>query len=325
MKYILLLIVLLTAPAFATYAPEEMCVIPWGDSTNQIKIEQPGYDESEGGYQYLIPGGGPQEALVDMGNNIYVISKSLEYFKAFDKTGREILNLDTEYNSNGDSIPLRPISNFYVDSKSNIYLECSNPISTDILVLDKNGTLIDRLNPCQEGTGGNTALLEGFGYDDLISIGCEYGWHYTYYNHEIKEGGSGAYKARDGYYYYAYPTRDDQIKFSKFRNASITGKPDSLYEKIIPMDSSMKSCEFLGVDDSMNIFLKVYKVTSNRAESGVRIYNTKYEVIDEFWFDPAKENRYLMRINSPSFRRDGSIYEFRCLDDGLHVIRWSRK
>lgn len=75
----------------------------------------------------------------------------------------------------------------------------------------------------------------------------------------------------------------------------------------------------------MNIFLKIYKETSKGLDIGVRIYNTKYDIIDEFWFDPVKENRYLMRMENPLFRHNGNIYEFRFLDDGLHVIRWSKQ
>jgi hypothetical protein len=324
-KNILALLFLLAAPALAAYAPKEMCVIPWGDSANQLKIEQPWYDESEEGHQYLVPGGGPKYGFIDNNENVYINSESLMYLKAFNSDGEEILNLDTKYSINGDTIPLRPIMDFYVDFNSNIYLQCSNPISTDILVLDKTGNLIDRINPCQLGTGGNTAFLEGYGYDDLISIGCAYGYYYTYYKCAITEGGSDAYKARDGSYYFAYIDRNEQLKFSKETNVSLSGKPALFEEKYFPLDTSLAGCRFLGVDDSMNIYMAIFRKGSDGIDAGIRLYNTSFEVIDQFWFSPFRENHYLMRMDSPFFRHDGNIYEFRCLDDGLHVIRWSRK
>jgi len=55
----------------------------------------------------------------------------------------------------------------------------------------------------------------------------------------------------------------------------------------------------------------------------IQVYDINYLLKDEFIL-PQVTNKYYLTLQ-PFLRSDGNVYEFRCLDDGLHVIRWSRK
>jgi hypothetical protein len=48
-------------------------------------------------------------------------------------------------------------------------------------------------------------------------------------------------------------------------------------------------------------------------------YNLKSKVVF-----PLAENIYKWFIK-PFVSHDGTIYEFRCLDDGLHVVKWTKQ
>jgi len=55
----------------------------------------------------------------------------------------------------------------------------------------------------------------------------------------------------------------------------------------------------------------------------VWVYDLEYNLLDIASF-PQYESRYDCRLD-PFVACDNSIYEFRCLDDGLHVIKWTKQ
>lgn len=61
----------------------------------------------------------------------------------------------------------------------------------------------------------------------------------------------------------------------------------------------------------------------NENRPSVLVYNSKYEKVYEI-IPPEYTNMYDWRMGY-FVRPDGIVYEFRCLDDGLHVIKWSKQ
>jgi hypothetical protein len=324
-KYILALIVLLTAPALAAYAPEEMCVIPWGNNVDQLKVLEPHYEDSEGGVDYLIPTGGPNQAIVDMNDIIYVSSAIPGYFKGFDLNGNATIDFSPGSQNYNDSLFEGSVQKFYVDSLSRIYFQSRSPRDF-IAMADTSGHVLSALNPFGESSNINIEII-GFNSQDIISTLCWYKGYYTYKNGVFMEGGSTAWLARDGNYYDATIQKNRIIKFWKFNNPDLDDKPLNLDTLLVPLLGNSDGFIFLGLDDETNIYLLTTKATTQDYiyDHGIQIYNNQFKLMQEFSFPPTEKNTYMWYKPEPYIRRDGNIYEFRCLDDGLHVIRWSRK
>ena len=77
---------------------------------------------------------------------------------------------------------------------------------------------------------------------------------------------------------------------------------------------------FLGIDKNMFLYLLF---EDNNFNKRIRTYTINYVLVDEIHL-PKFASKYFLSI-WPFLRSDGTIYEFRDLEDGLHVIRWSRQ
>jgi hypothetical protein len=326
MKYILLLIVLLTAPALAAYAPEEMCVIPWGDSVNQLKIALPFHEDiyntpSDSTDDWIELGGGPNIGVVDKNENVYFASYDFQQLKSFNVSG------ELKYDISMDSPSFTPnlyqswISNMYVDSLERLYV-VGGSRQDYVALIDNRGNLIEKLSPYGENSG---IIIDNIfpNSEDAFSFICRNGTRYTYKNNEFSEGGAIGWKAIDEKYYYATVVRQDSIKFLKYQNSDLNGVISGLQTIIKPYTNTVSDkSHFLGVDENLDIYL--YQKGTSPLVCKVIIYDNSFNYKETIDFK-AKENKY-MRYMIPYMRpSDGNIYEFRCLDDGLHVIRWSKK
>jgi len=306
-----------------SFEKTEILLIPWGDDIDNLSIIEPHLEDSEGGIKYLMPSGGPRQGFVGMNDVIYISSEAPGYFKAFNIEGKAVINFTPSEANYNDSLFLGSVSNFYVDSLSNIYFESFSPRSF-ITICNSIGNIIQRLYPCGDSSHAIVSLI-GWGYADILNLECWNNGFYSYSNTTVVPGGSCSFKARDGNYYDAIKVPIAKVKFIKFANATISGEADSLETKLIPMTDNITGCKFIGVDDSMHIILNIFHEDSVRIDEGIQIYNTNYDLLSEFWFDPIQQNRFLVKMDGPFLRHDGNIYEFRCLDDGLHVVKWERK
>ena len=120
------LIIFLCAPALAAYQPEEMCVIPWGDSANQLKIGIPNYEDVNftpaDSNDDFVGTTGPSQGFVDKNENSYLASHDFMQLKGFEAI--LILSLiiprETEI-----YIPIyirTELTKIYIDSISRIYV-----------------------------------------------------------------------------------------------------------------------------------------------------------------------------------------------------------
>ncbi len=131
------------------------------------------------------------------------------------------------------------------------------------------------------------------------------------------------WRAKDDYYYGASLLDSTTIRFVKARKPDINDISQDLQEALVNVpDSMLLFLDFLGVDDYMNIYLSV--VGNDLAQASVLIYDTMFQLVAKLTLPPSP-NRYQWYMTPFMRPSDGNIYEFRCLDDGLHVIRWTRK
>jgi hypothetical protein len=78
----------------------------------------------------------------------------------------------------------------------------------------------------------------------------------------------------------------------------------------------------LGLDQEFNSLIYVIKPTYQE-DRMVMIFNGEYNLTDEILLADSS-NRYYW-ILPPFLRADGILYEFRVLDEGLEIIRWSKE
>jgi hypothetical protein len=317
--------IIIAAPALAAYAPEEMCVIPWGDSANQLKIGLPNYEDVNftpaDSSDDFVGTAGPSQGVVDKSENCYFTSHHFMQFKGFGRDSHRIFDYskgEPEYNG---ELFKSAIRNIYVDSMSNIYVVDGTRYDY-ISIVDTTGHLLEKISPHEPNSG---IIIYNFypNSNDILTIGCKDRTFYTYQNGEIRDGGNSGWKAIDGYYYTARFEDSAHLTFVKYRDPDIHGVLSDLEETTIAItDNSPYDIEFLGVDNDMNLYL--YLIGPRPSDGRVLVYDTAYNLKEEIIF--AQERNQYMWYMAPYMRpSDGNIYEFRCLDDGLHVIRWSKK
>ena len=311
--------------AGAAYEPNEMFTILWGDSSNQLKISMPYYEDVNGtpsdSTDDWIEFSGPKMGVVDRQDNISFASYFFMQLKGFDRTGRLIFDCSENTTRYNQGIFKSGIANIFIDSLSRIYVVDGSHFDY-IAVIDTACNIIDMISPHGIGSG---IVVYGFspGAADKLSIFCKDGTNYLYSDGAISAGAGAGWLSGDGYYYYSTLVDSSQIRFTKYHNPDITGTGTDIQEIYKPLEKhEYYYSEFLGVDDSMNLY--VYLVGPTPAESRILIYDISFNYTTEIDF-PLDYNKFGWYITPYMRPSDGNIYEFRCLDDGLHVIRWSKQ
>jgi hypothetical protein len=310
--------------AMAEYISEDMCVIAWGDASDQLKISGPSYDyltyppgDSGDGWEDI---GGPERGIADGRENLYFLSTHFVQLKGFGPDGHLIFDYSKDapgYNKPFFDLALRRI---YVDSLSRIYIQ--DELRDHIAVVDTASHLLQQLTPHRVGQG--VEILEIFpGSDDALTLRVENDIYFTYARGAFNRGGTDGWLARDGYWYFAALAEASIVSCRRFERPNPEGVPSNQRWARIPMeDFAAEYGDFLGIDDEMKLY--VYLAAAGLNDNRILIIDTSFTAIDQFSI-PWTENKYLCYL--PPFMRpsDGNIYEFRCLDDGLHVVRWRRK
>jgi hypothetical protein len=143
-------------------------------------------------------------------------------------------------------------------------------------------------------------------------------------NGQFYPGGSLGWRARDGYTYLGMPASTSQIYLFRYADPDTSGWAAVVDTSYISFQfNNLESGGVLGVDDNLNIYISYSDSTG--ANKGIRVYDQKLILTDEFQYLPRQENIYLWDTRHPFFRPDGNVYEFHCRDDGMHVFRWSKK
>ena len=312
----------------ARYKPAEILFIAWGDSAHQLKIGEPDYIEGDTTPPDPFADGwtetaGPTQGFVDKDENVYVSSYLFSQFKGFNKDGELLFNYSAEESEFWDGeFSGGVVSKFYVDSLGQIYVKFFPPYSY-IPVVDRSDKLIARLFPL-----GETSELKVANFwpnsNDVLTVfmsSYERKINMTYKDDQFFLGGSPSWRARDGYYYYCRYVDSTSLHFYKYSDPDTNGIPPSLDTTTVPLETPVFGSSFLGVDDDLYLYVLVGWGTPERPS--ILIYNMQYEQVNQI-IPPEYNNKYLVRMGY-CVRPDGNVYEFRCLDDGLHVIKWSKE
>jgi len=316
------------AGILAEYISQEILIIPWGNEANQLMVtrseeQDVNFTPDDTTDDFIWPGAGPSQAIVDDHENIYINSTLLGSFKCFDSKGNVLFNY-TEF-----QFPVNPefylteLSDFYVDSLGFIYMVDvigDDEHSRDVVaVADHDNNLVDKLSPFGQGSGVGIYGLSP-NSNDVITVSTDSGY-YTYQGGAFKEGGSpGSWLAKDGYYYVCRHISADTVLFTKFLNPDRNDHSSSEEEHYKSLGFQVLGVTELGVSDDMRIFLRV---TVSWQEVLIQEYDTSFKLREQFQIAPINEH-YLLSIG-PFMRHDGTIYDFPQDDDGLHVVRWGKK
>jgi hypothetical protein len=305
----------------AEYAPKELCVISWGNETNQLLIEPEEliYGSADSGDVEYHAGHGPTQGFVDSNENIFIISRFFSQLKCFDRNGNLILD---KSNLAPGICAYKPYD-AYLDSSVHFYLSVSPPLNY-VPVADLQGNLINRLFPYTD----TLKKIYRMYYD--IS-GALFFWSkddstYVSYNQgQFKTIDNTCMKANDGYLYTSADCQWENpyaVKLIKYLSPERTDPPlseDSIYIEL-PGDTVQYSELIIGGDGS-----RLYVMAGLNNDPNTYIYEIglDYKIIDQISI-PNPSERYPFTM-SPFVDRQGHVYEFRFMDDGLHVIKWTKQ
>jgi len=314
------------ALAEITFKEEEIFRISWGDKPNQLKIGLPFYEDinntpSDSSDDFIELGGGPSYSFVDRTENVYFASYRFNQFKAFRPDGELVFDISKNTPKFNKDIFESAITKFFVDTSFNIYIKAF-PEKTYIPVVDTLGNLRDRLIPDDVVPGSKVTDIN-LNSNDVMTFRFKATGEpqvYTFKDSVFTSGGSSGWLASDHNYYYIKHINGDILEFRKYGNPDNRGIADWREIDNKEYNGNIKFTDFLGIDKNLNLYLFIREMSDLEK---IQIYSNDYKLIDEIIL-PTVKNKYLLKL-IPFMRIDGNIYEFRCLDDGLHVIRWSRK
>lgn len=308
----------------AAYASRELFTIPWGDGTNELKITAPivnGIISDTTDYD-IDPGNGPSYGFIDLNENIVIVSCGLNQLKVFSKSGEliyDILGSDTQIKRRIES---ESIDEIFVDSLSHIYLT-TFPGLPIVPIIDYMGNIIDSLVPYADS--GNIQIV-GLSWSPSGQI-CFDELHHGYrrlYNNQILSGGSKAFLANDNKYYAALESPPTSIQFLKSTDPDSTGRPVTQeFKNIDYIPDTIEYATILSGGDGSKLFILVTTLLNEQYTNQIWVYDLEYNLLAKASF-PQYESKY-DRYLDPFVASDGTIYEFCCLDDGLHVIKWTKQ
>jgi|GEM_PF-1122266 hypothetical protein len=332
MKQILIaitLLILAESPLNAGYIETSSIIIPWGNSPDQLKFSEPTFNinSPDSSDMYVEHGRGPNKSFVDNNNNIILSSYDFREIKGFMQSGELLFSFTKDDLGNFDEICGEQPSQIYVDSQLHLYI-LSFPEYPYISVVDYEGKLVEKIYPFADTI--NTLINSmNWSPDGHVYFNSQNNGWVAYYNGVLTRSGCLGTLASNGFFYTAYHDEDypHTLFIGKFADVDSFGNPGYKYVKSIELnmgvcDTLYYADEIPGGDGSKVYVLAVI----DSCETGYNMiweYDLDFNLLDQLRF-PSDEDPY---IDSPGpfIGSDGSIYEFRALDDGLHVIKWTKQ
>ena len=327
MRSAVLILLLLCGSAQGAYQSKEMFIIKWGGAAEQLRISRPTINDpntpADSSDDYIEPGGGPSEVFVDDNENLIVRSYEFAQLKGFDKSGTYLFSLMPPERTPGGDICAGHPRSMYIDSSFNIYLISDPPLSY-VPVVDYQGNLGDRLYPFNDSSEAIAGLC--WPTFDRIVFFARSGNEATYVNGIFQRGGTCALLRQDGYYYSAMLENDSSLIFFRSQVHDMANRSATSESLVISFpEDTIYSVDLLpGGDEAfIYIFIMKWSYPSKPAYHGVWCFDLAFNRIDEVELAPpmAPYSHFIR----PFIARDGSIYEFRCQDDGLHVLKWTKE
>jgi hypothetical protein len=312
----------------AAYIQNEICTIFWGNAPDHLRITEPlinGVVSDSTEYD-IAPGSGPTCAIVDRSGNIIICSYDFSQLKGFNPNGELIFNFSSGEAQYDPDICKGSPKKIIVDSLNRLYITSFESMSY-VPIVDYGGKILDKLYPFSDTANTRIISISQSPSGNIFICEQTQGW-ITYTDGSYMPGGGAGLLAADGYFYSAYMSDSDfpinQLFFNKYMHPDGLGGAEYIDTKQISLgnDSLEYATTIIGGNGS-SIF--VYAIISQNGQFSnvVWEYDLDYSLLNTLVL-PSQENRYDWSIK-PFVALDNSIYEFRCLDDGLHVIKWTKQ
>jgi len=295
------------------YTETDLFVLSWGwDNDQQIPYAK----------DYLGGVFGPYNQYVDASGNIYFAFPYEDFRK---------------YNSSGEIIFRKSlnVSRFAVDDSSYIYFTLLDLDKLNLLnIIDNTGMLLDKKYEfSKDNVKQDISWIKN--QNGMIIIGNSkssaqiYNDKLDIINYEKRNP-----KNSKGYYFNTETSRRKTLstrRKSKSFNENYINLIRSVYtdgelkeKDIIKLDICRfnHTCgELLAIDNTDKFYFEIFY--REDLPRDIALVDSTMKAIYRIELIPLSETMGLDA--KPFIRPDGTIYEFRDLDDGLHVIRWSRK
>jgi len=316
------MICFISSNCFAEYIPSELFTIPWGDGSDQLKLRPrettyydpggvaPGYDED--------PGSGPSDVFVDKNENFIFYSFDNGQLKAFNSLGGVVFDFSYWQPDFNPDFYSNNIGGIYEDSLQRLYIVDDRPF---VPVIDYSGNVVDKLYPFTPDSTVSILSMYPKYNGDICFYGKGRGF-VTYSNNEFYAGGSPGFYASNDSYYSIMSYSLHEIEFVKYQNPDTSGNTvlTEYSKKAFPQENIHAAAVYPGGDGS-KICVAVIPDTTGGGE--IWEFDLSLNVIDKFahnvWLDDEVWGL------APFIHPNGNIYRFRCLEDGVHVIKWTKQ
>jgi hypothetical protein len=297
--------------AKAEYVPEEMIVLPWGWENNQ---QLPyAFNDLDGFW-------GPFKQYVDNEENVY-LAYPVEDFRKYDNSGKLVFKKNIR------------VDQMAVNDSQKVYFTKLEPDQNHIVrILDKEGKeseksfqfLIDNRTENISWMKNRNGFIVFGNYQETAAINNNL-------VSSIERQKKNPVNSR-GFYFQS----ETAVRKSNRTSKASYGKKyvNILVDKVVSNEIvifdtlSLDICRYahvcadvFQVDQKDNMYIRLYY--DEELPVDIVVIDSAFEEIDRIELIPPAGLRGLGA--KPFVRHDGTIYEFRDLDDGLHVIRWSSK
>jgi len=308
---ILFVIVLSTITLAQKYEVSELFVLSWGNENNQ---QLPYAIDEMGGFW------GPTLQFVDINENIYLAYPSKD-FRKFDPSGNLLFRKEIS------------ILKFAVDDSEHVYYTKLDPDQMHIIrMLDTNGTEIEKNYSFSiDNSSQNISWMKNRNGQIVFGNYRETAEIKNAVISSIDRQKKNPVDSKGNYYQSETAVRkSNRTSKISFRQKYINILIDKVVNnEIVRLDTiSLNICRYphecadvFQVDLEDNIYIRLYYDKDLPVD--IVVLDSTFKEIDRIELIPPSQ---LMGLGArPFIRPDGTIYEFRDLDDGLHVIRWSRE
>jgi hypothetical protein len=326
-KWLLLILALVPAMLLAEYTPKELFTIPWGDGPEQFKISHPCHNiDPIDSTDYIEPGRGPNNTFVDIDGNI-IFTSYQQQVKGFDSTGNLIFNLSPDVKPELRKVFGGEFTEIFIDSNFQVY--SLSEYSTYVTVLNYNGEILRKLYPFPDTIKDTISLFRWSPGQQLFFKKRYAGW-VEYYDGVFTKTGNAGMLALNGYFYDAYCHNEDRphtLYLGKYLDIDSTGEPGNSQIEALEQDmglcDTLYAADIIPGGDGKTIYILAIMDSCDTGYNMIWEYDLDFNRLDQLRFPPDEGPDLISP--SPFIGPDGSIYEFRALDNGLHVIKWTKK
>lgn len=318
----IIFILLIKLNSYAEFIPTELFTIGWGDGADQLKFRPrkityhdpggvaPGYDED--------PGSGPSDVFVDKEENFIFYSFDNGQIKGYNNQGKVIFDFSYWQPDYTPDFYHNNINGVYVDSLLRLYIVDDREF---VPVIDYDGNLLDKLYPFAPDLSVPILSMYPKCNGDICFYGKNRGL-VTYSNGEFRPGGTPGFMASNGHFYTVWSYTLHGLEFNEYQNPDTAGRAEIReFTAVKYPDEIIYEAGVYSGGDGSNLYVAVTPDTTGGGE--IWELDLDFNIIDKFTHNVWTEEE-VWGI-SPFIHSNGNIYRFRCLEDGVHVIKWTKQ